>query len=121
MNGSNARIYNFALSDGIKFKLIGSDGGLLDAPVDVSNILLAPGERADVLINFGSMPLSTELFMESALFSGSSSQGNQSFKVMKFKIIKDATDNFIVPSTLMAVEKYLNLLLLLPGSLILDI
>ena len=105
LNGSNARIYNFALSDGIKFKLIGSDGGLLDAPVDVSNILLAPGERADVLINFGSMPVSTELFMESASFSGSSSQGNQSFKVMKFKIIKDATDNFIVPSTLMAVEK----------------
>lgn len=105
LNGSNARIYNFALSDGIKFKLIGSDGGLLDAPVDISNILLAPGERADVLINFGSMPVSTELFMESASFSGSSSQGNQSFKVMKFKIIKDATDNFIVPSTLMAIEK----------------
>jgi blue copper oxidase len=105
LNGSNARIYNFALSDGMKFKLIGSDGGLLDVPVDVSNILLAPGERADVLINFSIMPVSTELFLESASFSGSSSQGNQGFKIMKFKIVKDAIDNFIVPSTLMAVEK----------------
>lgn len=105
LNGSNARIYNFALSDGLKFKLIGSDGGLLDAPMDVSNILLAPGERADVLINFGGLPINTELFLESASFSGSSSQGDQSFKVMKFKIIKDATDDFIVPVTLMSVQK----------------
>lgn len=105
LNGSNARVYNFALSDGLQFKLIGSDGGLLDAPMDVSNILLAPGERADVLINFGSLPINTELFMESASFGGSSSQGKQSFKVMKFKIIKDAADNFIVPTTLMPVVK----------------
>lgn len=105
LNGSNARIYNFALSEGLKFKLIGSDGGLLDAPLEVSNILLAPGERADVLINFDNMPVSTELFLESASFSGSSSQGNQSFKIMKFKIIKDVADNFIVPTTLMPVVK----------------
>lgn len=105
LNGSSARIYNLALSNGLNFKLIGSDGGLLDAPLDVSNILLAPGERADVLINFGSMPLNTELFLESLSFNGSSSQGKQNFKIMKIKIIKDAADNFILPTTLMPVEK----------------
>jgi FtsP/CotA-like multicopper oxidase with cupredoxin domain len=30
--------------------LIGTDGGLLDKPYPVSDLLLSPGERADVLI-----------------------------------------------------------------------
>jgi blue copper oxidase len=38
LNGSNARIYNFAFSSGAMFHLIGSDGGLLDAPVAVSSV-----------------------------------------------------------------------------------
>jgi len=105
LNGSNARIYNFALSNGLKFKLIGSDGGLLDASVDVNSILLGPGERADVIVNFGGLPLSKEIFLESSTFSGSTSQGKQSFKIMKFKITNEFSENFIVPASLMSVEK----------------
>jgi spore coat protein A, manganese oxidase len=55
LNGSNARFYNLGLADrGGKVRMyqIGSDGGLLNAPVPVRQLLLAPGERADVLIDF---------------------------------------------------------------------
>ena len=51
LNASNARILNPAFADGRAFWLIGSDGGLLDAPVKVNSVLLAPGERADVLLD----------------------------------------------------------------------
>ena len=105
LNGSNARIYNFTLSNGMKFKLIGSDGGLLDAPEEVSNILLSPGERAEVLIGFGNLPIDSEIFLESATFAGSVSQGSQSFKIMKFKITKVVDDNFIVKPSLMQIQK----------------
>lgn len=38
---------------GIKFALISSDGGLLEAPVaDMTEVLLAPAERAEVLVPF---------------------------------------------------------------------
>lgn len=51
LNASNARILNPAFSDGRSFWLIGTDGGLLDAPVRVSNVLLASGERAEILLD----------------------------------------------------------------------
>ncbi len=51
LNGSNARILNPALEDGGSFWLIATDGGLLAAPVPVTSLLLAPGERAEVLLD----------------------------------------------------------------------
>ena len=51
LNASNARILNPALANGRNFWLIGTDGGLLAAPVAVSSLLLAPGERADILVD----------------------------------------------------------------------
>jgi len=52
LNGSNARIYNIAFRNGNSFTVIGSDGGLLPQPVRASELLLAPGERADLLVDF---------------------------------------------------------------------
>lgn len=104
LNGSNARIYNFALSNGAKFHLIGTDGGLLDAPAEVSNILLSPGERAEVLVNFSGQGVGSELYLQSNTFNGTESQGKQSFKILKFKVVQQETDNFTLPNNLMPIE-----------------
>jgi spore coat protein A, manganese oxidase len=52
LNGSNARFYRMKLSTGQQFIQIGTDGGLLEHPVKVSELILAPAERADVIIDF---------------------------------------------------------------------
>lgn len=52
MNGSNGRFFRLSLTTGINFLQIGSDQGLLGAPVEQKRLLLAPGERADLLIDF---------------------------------------------------------------------
>lgn len=54
LNGSNARFYNIQLSTpDLQFVIIGTDGGLLEKPSDpVSQILLAPAERVDVIVDF---------------------------------------------------------------------
>ncbi|OGT99839.1 MAG: copper oxidase [Geobacteraceae bacterium GWC2_48_7] len=49
VNASSARCYRLAL-DGHKLNLIGTDGGLLDRPYPVSEILISPGERVDLLV-----------------------------------------------------------------------
>jgi FtsP/CotA-like multicopper oxidase with cupredoxin domain len=54
-NGSQARFYNFRLMHGrsaLGFFQIGTDGGLLDRPVRLNKLLLAPGERADLVVDF---------------------------------------------------------------------
>ena len=50
LNGSTARTYDFGFDDGREFDLIGTDGGLVEAPVAMDGIRLSAGERAEVLV-----------------------------------------------------------------------
>ncbi len=67
LGGSNARFYDLALQDlaagtpGPSIQVIGTDGGFLDAPAVLNaalgqRLIMAPGERYDVVIDFGSIP-----------------------------------------------------------------
>ncbi|TCC28493.1 multicopper oxidase family protein [Kribbella sindirgiensis] len=58
-NGSNARFYLLkfmAGGAGLSFHQIGTDGGLLDAPVPLNKLTLGPGERADLVVDFAALP-----------------------------------------------------------------
>jgi FtsP/CotA-like multicopper oxidase with cupredoxin domain len=55
LNGSNARVYKLAWSDGSPLTLVGTDGGLLERPVAKSYLTLAPGERAEVIADFSAV------------------------------------------------------------------
>lgn len=65
LNGSADRTYNFGLSDNSNFYLIGSDGGLLSAPHLTNRVRLSTGERAEILIDFSSYTLGTQLYLKS--------------------------------------------------------
>ncbi|MDI1446769.1 multicopper oxidase [Polyangium sp. 6x1] len=52
LNGANARFYNLMLEPAISMIQIGGDGGYLKRAAPVKEILLAPAERADVIIDF---------------------------------------------------------------------
>ncbi len=49
LNASNARFWRLAL-EGHTMHLIATDGGSLEQPLPVQELLLVPGERADVLV-----------------------------------------------------------------------
>jgi spore coat protein A, manganese oxidase len=51
LNGCNARILSLEIG-GPAFWQIGAEGGMFDVPVPVSAMVLAPAERADVLVDF---------------------------------------------------------------------
>ena len=55
LNASNARFLNLAFSDRRPFHVIGSDQGLLAAPVEVRFLPLAPAERIDLLVDFSDL------------------------------------------------------------------
>jgi len=67
LNGSNSRFYNLRLSNGGDIIQIGTDGGLLPQPVQRSRLLLAPGERADVVIDFTGLSGSRPQLEDTAL------------------------------------------------------
>jgi spore coat protein A len=66
LNASNARVYRMTLQQsdhngqplgrpGPAFTQIGSDGGLLPAPVRLTQLLFAPAERLDLVIDFSGL------------------------------------------------------------------
>lgn len=52
LNGSNARIYTLFLADARPMHLVATDGGFLPAPITLDGLRLAPGERAEILVDF---------------------------------------------------------------------
>ena len=54
VDGANARFFNLTLPE-LKFWIIGTDGGLLDKPIQTNTLFLGPGERADVIVDFASV------------------------------------------------------------------
>ncbi|MAJ65216.1 MAG: copper oxidase [Alphaproteobacteria bacterium] len=52
LNASNARTYRFAFEDGRRFYRIASDAGFLPIPMTMSEVELAPAERAEIVVDF---------------------------------------------------------------------
>jgi spore coat protein A len=66
LNGSQARFYDVFFDAGgrrLPFHVIGSEGGLLPAPAPMTELLIAPGERFDVIVDFTGLPLGTRVMM----------------------------------------------------------
>ena len=52
LNGSQARIYHLSV-EGANMTKIASDGGYLAGPVVLEQLVLAPGDRAEIIVNVG--------------------------------------------------------------------
>ncbi|MFE9096253.1 multicopper oxidase family protein [Streptomyces sp. NPDC007264] len=66
VNASNARFYRLGITvqgtgAALPFWQIGGDGGLLNSPVRTEQLLIAPAERADLLVDFRGLAAGTVL------------------------------------------------------------
>lgn len=64
LNGSNSRFYNLKFSNGMPFVQIGSDGGYLPTAVTLDELLIAPGERADLLVDFSILAPGSKIIIQ---------------------------------------------------------
>lgn len=68
-NGSNARFYDLKFDAGgsaLAFHQIGSDGGLLNAPVRLNRLVIGPGERADLVVDFAGLRAGTRVVLRNS-------------------------------------------------------
>jgi FtsP/CotA-like multicopper oxidase with cupredoxin domain len=108
LNGSNARFYRLRFSDNRPFTQIGTDGGFLSVPVRVKSLLLAPAERADVIVDFsGLRPGATLQFSNNARapFPGGDAPDPRTVgQVMQFRVVPlTAPDTSTIPHKLVEV------------------
>lgn len=52
LNGANARYFRLRFSDNREFHKIATDGGFLEEPVPIRELLMAPGERNEIVVDF---------------------------------------------------------------------
>jgi len=55
LNGASERSFQLAIDNGMPFHIIGTDGGLLAAPVSLTTARLMPGERLEVLVDLSAL------------------------------------------------------------------
>jgi FtsP/CotA-like multicopper oxidase with cupredoxin domain len=103
VNASNARRYRLALRTpgGRRLPLvqIGSDDGLLPAPVSHDDIIVTPGERYDVVVDFAGVPVGSEVTLVNDFGTGATRE------VMRFVVMRTATDDTRVPERLATVDQ----------------
>jgi len=104
LNASNGRFYHLSLTDGASangasadgasFWQIGTDQGLLPAPVPLQELMIAPGERVDLVVDFGGHR-GKEMILRS-----------DSFVIMQFRVSADkVNDTSSMPAALRPVPK----------------
>ena len=105
LNGSNSRTYRLALDSGKSFYQIGTDGGLLVEPVEVKQITLTAGERADVIMDFSKRRGEVHLVNSApAPFPGDPEKGVVR-EVMQFRVTGSTGDDSSLPAKLAQVPR----------------
>jgi FtsP/CotA-like multicopper oxidase with cupredoxin domain len=127
LDGSQARFYSLALENratgarGPAFYQIGSDGGYLAEPVMLNDpndaqsprLLMAPGERCDVVIDFSAYAPGTEFLLRNVAKApyptGDPADPQTVGQIMLFRVVPlTSPDVSILPTTLATVTRLSN-------------
>ena len=116
LNSSNARIYKLAWSDGTPMTIIGTDGGLLERPLQQAYLTLAPAQRADLILDLSNHAVGANIELRSAPFpaadvdqSGMMGMGRMAQSVvpngaplslLTIQVARRVASNFSLPSQL---------------------
>jgi len=123
LNGSNARIYRLAWDDGAPLTVIGTDGGLLDRPESINDVLLSPGERVELWADFSRYAEGSEVRLVSrplpdaalgGMMGGMMGRGrmgpqalqDRTFSLIRFRVGPGAGKQMTLPERLIPLERY---------------
>jgi spore coat protein A, manganese oxidase len=94
LNAANFRFFDLSLSNHQPFHQIGTDLGLLPAPVELTSISLFPAERADLVIDFTKL---TGRFVE---------MKHLSTPILQFRVSREpVSDSTVLPAKLRPVTR----------------
>lgn len=104
LNGSNARFYHLYTSAALPIWQIGTDGGYLDRPVPIQSLLLAPAERADLVVDFSHCSPGDQIILcndaPAPYPGGGATDPETTGQIMRFEVEKSAAVSVPIPKRL---------------------
>ena len=121
LNAEIERAYNLGFSDGRTFYVIGTDGGLVNAPVSVTRLIMAPGERYEILADLRGDAVGATIGLQS--FNGGQAFGfpggepnttgtfgsllnNTTFDVLRINVVAATANAVTTLPTALAANNY---------------
>jgi FtsP/CotA-like multicopper oxidase with cupredoxin domain len=104
LNGSNSRIYKLAWDDNTPLTVIGTDGGLLEKPVQREYITLAPSQRVELWVDFGGRTVGDEIHLVSLPFAANG--GGITFPVLTIQVDRAVKAPAPLPERLTNISWY---------------
>ena len=99
LNGSISRGFNLALSTGDPMTIIGHDGGLAPAPVQVGSFRIGGAERYEVVIDFSKYKKGTKVVLKN-LGVKNSEDYPSTRQIMRFDVVGDKVQEGPIPEEL---------------------
>lgn len=122
LNGSNFRIVKLGWEDDTPLTVIGSDGGLLEVPLERPYVTLSPGERVELWVDFSGRTVGSQLILKSLPFTGVEMGGTlmggmempetttlphgEETTVLKVNVVQESTEVLTLPERLSTIERY---------------
>jgi FtsP/CotA-like multicopper oxidase with cupredoxin domain len=101
LNASNFRSYNLAMK-GARITQIGTEGGLMPAPLERTQLLIGPGERVDLIVDFAGAAHRDVELRSVARRGGPNALGSKTYvgPLMQFRVGKPLVDDTSIPAEL---------------------
>jgi len=111
LNASNERFYRMSLDSEQQFIQSGSDGGLLQRPVRLDEIVIAPAERVDVVVDFSDQPVGSAINVINTArvpFNfGTPPDPETTGLIMQFRVVeRTGEDTSTVPQILSRIKRF---------------
>ncbi|MEA3337340.1 MAG: multicopper oxidase family protein [Chloroflexota bacterium] len=122
LNGSNSRIYKLGWDNGSSFTVIGTDGGLLEKPLQRPYVTLAPAERVELWVDFSQRAVGSEVVLQSQPFiapegmTGGGGRGmmgrtptalplGERYPIMTVRVESQSDERLALPERLSTIER----------------
>lgn len=103
LNAANRRPMVLALSNGAPMLQIGTDAGLLPAPVSRTSIVLQPAERVEIVVDFASLLGQNVVLLDT---NTPATAGNPPRELLQFRVNRDLTETSAVPAALRPAHRF---------------
>ncbi len=104
LNGSNSRIYKLAWQDGLPLTVLGTDGGLLEQPVQRDYVTLAPAQRVELWVDFSNNTAGESRQLISLPFDAFG--GEAAYPLFTAQVEEAVSHSFVLPTQLSVINGY---------------